>query len=112
MSVEHELELPTEPERAARGRAEEYDRGTQGQREINRIWERTQQTIALLVVVSTLVVAAFKAIFDALSDPSRGIAAGPAFLFLVGASNLVIGFYFGRTNHTRTGGVDVRERER
>ena len=30
-----------------------------------------------------------------------------AFVFLTGVANLVIGFYFGRTNHQRTGGIGV-----
>lgn len=68
-----------------------------GQRHINRIWEYTQALIAILVSTATLYVAANLSLID------RGEMA--AFLLLSNAFFLVIGFYFGRTNHTNTGGV-------
>ncbi len=85
---------------------------TAGQRRINVIWERTQQVIALVLVVITTLIAAIKTIYDMLTDSTHGVGAGPAFLFLSSASNLVIGFYFGRTNHTKTGGVPAMPLDR
>jgi len=78
---------------------EEQDRGTAGQRAINAIWETTQRQVAILVIGMAVVVAAGLAAFGA---PEAQVA---AFAFLYGAANLVIGFYFGRTNHQRVGGV-------
>lgn len=70
---------------------------TLGQRRINFIWEATQSLIAIAVTGATLYVAATLAVHDA------GMTA--AFLLLSNAFFLVIGFYFGRTNHTRVGGI-------
>jgi cobalamin synthase len=61
------------------------------------VWELTQAAIALSVTTGTMYVAARLALLD----PSRTAA----FLLLSNAFFLVIGFYFGRTNHQRTGGV-------
>lgn len=76
---------------------EEQDRKTAGQRQINRVWEYTQSFVAVAVTLSTLYVSSALAIRD------QGETA--AFLLLSNAFFLVIGFYFGRTNHQRTGGV-------
>lgn len=73
-----------------------------GQRQTSNLWERTQQVIALGVVFASLTTAMFLIVFGALQ---RGDAEPVAFVFLASVANLVIGFYFGRTNHTRTGGV-------
>jgi len=70
-----------------------------GQRHINVMWERTQQIIAITVSVVTLAVCAFL------------IGKGPtelsllAFTLLSNVFFLVVGTYFQRTNHTKTGGV-------
>lgn len=72
---------------------------TAGQRQINRIWEITQALIAVSVAGATLYVASTLSIY------SQGDMA--AFLLLSNAFFLVIGFYFGRTNHQRVGGVDI-----
>ncbi len=91
------MDLPDTPRSAETTR--EQDRHTAGQRQINRIWELTQALIAALVTMATLYVASRLALMD------RGETA--AFLLLSNAFFLVIGFYFGRTNHQRVGGVDV-----
>jgi len=72
---------------------------TAGQRRINIIWELTQAIIALAVSLATLYVAGALAL--------REMGQTAAFLLLSNAFFLVIGFYFGRTNHQRTGGVQV-----
>lgn len=91
---------------AAGARTEAEVLRTADQRRISGIWERTQQIIALSVVEITLLVAATKAIEPLFRDDNGTDAttAGVAFVFLASVSNLVIGFYFGRTNHTRVGG--------
>lgn len=82
---------------------EEQDRATASQRVVNLIWETTQMKIALSVIWGSLAVAGSLAIFGKfLGSPDVQLA---AVVFLFGVANLVTGFYFGRTNHARTGGV-------
>jgi len=77
-----------------------------GQRRVNLIWESTQAAIALLVVTITLVVFALSA-----REGVRGVtpqAVSSLNSSLNALSNvlfLVVGFYFGRTNHVKQGGV-------
>lgn len=79
----------------------EQDRTTHGQREINLIWENTQMRVALSVIWASLAVAACLAVFGKwLGSTDLQLA---AVVFLFGVANLVTGFYFGRTNHTRIG---------
>jgi len=73
---------------------------TASQRSVNMLWEHTQQKIALSVCWVGLAVAAYLALQG--QEPDIQVA---ACVFLYGVANLVIGFYFGRTNHQRTGGV-------
>lgn len=77
----------------------EEDRHSAGQRQINRVWEFTQAVIAVSVTASTLFVAGWQVVY--------GSGDMAAFLLLSNAFFLVIGFYFGRTNHQRVGGVDL-----
>lgn len=63
---------------------------------INLIWEYTQAYMAVLVVTTVLVTAAWIAITTS-DDSKRDVAMA----FMIGLTNLVAGFYFGRTNHTR-----------
>jgi len=81
---------------------------TAGQRRVNLIWEFTQAFIAGTVVSTVLIVSAVLVIkVGDNSDNKMG-----AFVFLTGVANLVIGFYFGRTNHQRIGGVGSHEEGR
>lgn len=74
-----------------------------GQREINLIWELTQMKVALSVVWASLAVSISLGIFGKwLGADDIQLA---AIVFLFGVANLVTGFYFGRTNHNRTGGI-------
>ena len=77
-----------------------------GQRQINRVWEYTQATIALAITLVSLSVSAILAITG---EADSQVA---AFVFIYGVANLVIGFYFGRTNHSRVGGVAYDEDHR
>lgn len=72
----------------------------EGQRKINLIWERTQAAIALLLVGGG-VLCGLKICFD--PKPGQEI---PTILSTLGG--MVVGTYFNRTNHTRTGGVGPR----
>lgn len=77
----------------------EQDRKTAGQRNINRIWEVTQASIAIFVTAGTLYAAVFRENID------KG-----QFIFLTNVLFVVIGFYFGRTNHQRFRGNRWRNR--
>ena len=77
----------------------EENRHSLGQRRVNIIWEVTQGIIAMAVTGATLFVASSLAVKD------TGQTA--AFLLLSNAFFLVVGFYFGRTNHQKVGGVDL-----
>lgn len=76
----------------------EEDRHTLTARNINMIWEYTQAVIAASVVFATLVYALLYA------------APEIAVVIFSNAFGLVIGFYFGRTNHARTGGTANSDR--
>ena len=69
----------------------EQDRHSLGQRRVNLVWEGTQAAIAVSVTCATL--------YAALNGIESS-ALGNAFF-------LVVGFYFGRTNHQRVGGVEI-----
>jgi len=77
----------------------EQNRTTAGQRRVNLIWEWTQSAIAVLVTLATLTASIVLTL--------RSDANVAAFVLLSNAFFLVVGFYFGRTNHQRTGGVGV-----
>lgn len=66
---------------------------------INLIWEYTQAYMAILVITTVLISTTFIAI-ETRDDGKRTAA----LLFMTGLANLVAGFYFGRTNHTRPTG--------
>lgn len=78
----------------------ESDRHALGQRRINLIWEITQAAIALSVIWGAM----GAAVWITVKDPANRLM---AFLFLSNIVSIVIGFYFGRTNHQRVGGVDL-----
>jgi len=65
---------------------------------INMIWERTQQFIALVCVLASVFSSIYLIVFGEAPLSERG------FQFLTNVGLLVIGFYFGRTNHTRPTG--------
>lgn len=81
----------------------EEDRVTASQRVVNLIWESTQKQIAQWVIGCALLVAVALAIFGHVLGSNEIQLAAVVFLF--GVANLVTGFYFGRTNHQRTGGI-------
>jgi hypothetical protein len=76
---------------------------SEGRRKINAKWETTQRQLALSVVFSSLLVAVILSIGGLRLGTEQVQLAAMVFIF--GAANLVTGFYFGRTNHQREGGV-------
>lgn len=95
---------PEEQSRAAMVTESEAEKKAQGQRDINLIWERTQMHIALSVVWCSLFVSVALSVFRSMLSVPENVQLA-AIVFLFGVANLVTGFYFGRTNHTKTGGV-------
>ena len=69
----------------------EEDRHTLGQRRVNIIWEATQAFIAVTVTLANVYAALVKIDSQPLNNTFF----------------LVVGFYFGRTNHQRVGGVSL-----
>jgi cobalamin synthase len=74
---------------------------TAGQRRINIVWEVTQAIIALGVIGVTLYVNAVTAIFITKFIEIQS----SALMQLNVMAAIITGFYFGRTNHQRVGGV-------
>lgn len=90
-----QTEDPTKPSTTT----SEEDRHSAGQRQINRVWEFTQALIAISVTVCVL--------YAAVTITLRSDMDKTAFIFLTNVAFTIIGFYFGRTNHQRVGGVDI-----
>ncbi len=72
---------------------EEEDRHTYGQRRINLIWESTQAVMTVLIVIAN-VFAAFMPVVSPAAETT-----------ITNALFVVLGFYYGRTNHQKIGGV-------
>jgi hypothetical protein len=70
----------------------EEDLHSAGQRRVNITWEYTQSFVAIAVVIANII----GALYTGADSP-----------LLANAFFLVIGFYFGRTNHARVGGVQL-----
>lgn len=84
-----------------------------GQREVNLIWERKQASIASWVVGTALVVSSAVAlliIYPNATEKQTAMAI-TAFVLISNLVSLVIGFYFGRTNHTKVGGVGSKDEQ-
>lgn len=92
---------------AAPTSTEEEERVSLGQRDTSMLWETTQAKIAIAVVYMVLGVAALISIIGMLpwAGEKQIALAITAFMLLSSLSTLVIGFYYGRTNHQRVGGV-------
>ena len=83
-----------------------------GQRRVNILWERTQAVIAVSVTGSALIASILLVRWTlVITDPTQQVhplfasMVTGAFVLLSNLANLVIGFYFGRSNHARTGGI-------
>lgn len=87
--------MPTETNSRPVTTTAEQDRSTHARRTIDRLWERTQSIIAVAVTVATLLISGMIVLRD---SPLTSTA----FVLFSNAFFLVIGFYFGRTNHARS----------
>lgn len=89
----------------------EQDTSTRGQRRVNLIWETMQALIAGSVVGCALFVSGRLALMVIIPEATKEQAAtaSTAFMLISNMVSLIIGFYFGRTNHTRSGGVGAGE---
>lgn len=76
----------------------EEDRHSAGQRGINRIWELTQSTIAIAITIATIVICFILVWRGDIRE---------CLILISNAFFLIVGFYFGRTNHTKVGGVQL-----
>jgi hypothetical protein len=92
-----------EEDRSAQAKEAGQELKAAGQRQINLIWELTQMRIAMSVIWTALFAAVILSVGGLyFGNPEVQLA---AIVFLFGVANLVTGFYFGRTNHQRSGGV-------
>lgn len=103
-AILHSGDEPT-PSKVSAQKAEQAETilRTEGQRTVSMLWEVTQQRIALMVVGGGMMLAGGIVIFGHWIGLENDIRIA-AFMFVAGAANLVIGFYYGRTNHQRVGG--------
>lgn len=92
---------------AAKAAAEADILTTEGQRGINRLWERTQAIIAVSVVLVTLVVVAILIVVPVLRG--ENVTDSAALVLLSALATNIITSYFTRTNHSRTGGVGASD---
>jgi len=81
----------------------EQDLRTAGQRSINLLWETTQRNIALFIISITSLIAAFIVVRGMMVESTSDGLVVAAFTLLSSLCSLVVGFYFGRTNHARIG---------
>lgn len=91
--------------------SDEHERMQLGQRRVNLMWEATQTFIALVVTSTGMFTAAWLAIRSGASEVEK-TSAITAFQLISSVMFLVIGFYFGRTNHQKTGGVGEKDQGR
>ena len=100
----HNLRIPRMPELLTTlpsTTTSEQDRVTAGQRRTNILWEATQAVIAICVIGTTLFVDGRVALMAV----ELGATQQGSLMQLNVLAALVTGFYFGRTNHSRIGGV-------
>lgn len=83
------------------------DETKKGQRFVNLIWETMQALIAGSVVTTTLVVSSMIALVILKPEASekQSAMAITAYMLISNLVSLIVGFYFGRTNHQKIGGV-------
>jgi hypothetical protein len=106
MSEEAKTETAATVANTASKVADQLELHTAGQRKTNLIWERTQSIIALAVVMTTcsgIIALSSIRFWHADLSPEAFPSFPPEWWTILG---LVIGFYFGRTNHSRIGDSD------
>lgn len=95
---------------------EEQDKVREGQRTVNLIWERTQRAIAIFsvfsgIAINALVIGLIMALAREMTVNQLAIIS-MCLQFINLTAGIVIGFYFSRTNHTKTGGVAENQQSR
>lgn len=68
------------------------------QRRVNMVWEYTQSLIALMVVATTMIIVVIL-VYRTEYDKALQLLSSMVFL--------ILGFYYGRTNHEKVGGVTL-----
>lgn len=101
--IDPEVNIDVPDKSTQKARELETSLKSEGQRTTSMLWETTQKQIALYTIGLTLFSAVGSALFGEWLKLGNDVRIA-AFVFLYGAANLVIGFYFGRTNHQRVGG--------
>lgn len=88
---------------------EQDDIVTAGQRQINLLWEQTQSRIALMVVSAGVFLNSVLVVLIVFSNREVSITQlsliSISLQFINLTVGIIIGFYFSRTNHTKTGGT-------
>ena len=87
---------------------EQEDMVTAGQRRVNILWEKTQRVIALSVVFATLMVNIFVTI-SVMAGMEIKVPQLVGVANLNSLANLIVGFYFARTNHSNIGGIGKKD---
>lgn len=80
----------------------EEDLHSKSQRKINLIWETTQGVVAVIV---TLTACAISVILIFRNEHSSSLQLISSMVFMI------LGFYYGRSNHTNVGGVKLGTRD-
>jgi len=86
----------------------EQDKHTSSARFNDSIWEFTQSFIALVVVCSVVYANVYLAIIPRMVSTVTEMS-NSALMQLNVLGGIIVGFYFGRTNHARNGGVAPRK---
>lgn len=81
----------------------EQDLKSAAQRGINLTWEDTQKKIALYAVYLTMAISAIVVLAGLSGFVNDSVLIIAAFTFMASTTNLIVGFYFSRTNHARIG---------
>lgn len=115
LDVQKEIASNTDPEKTATEPAvsppmpatttQQEDITTAGQRKVNLIWEYSQATIALLVVMFAMILNGAVVIILIVKDKDLTAAQTIGLQFVNLICGMVISFYFSRTNHAAIGGV-------
>lgn len=92
--------------------ADQHAKTTEGQRNINLIWENTQSRIALLVVIVGVLlnsaVVVLVVFFNREVTVTQLALISICLQFINLTVGIVIGFYFSRTNHQAVGGIGTK----
>lgn len=117
--IDPEVNIAVPDKQAQQARQSEIALKSEGQRATSLVWESTQQKLAFMSVGGFMLAEGFVVAiltfiliqnWNDLSENPTALAVVVAVLSaalgaIASTASLVIGFYFGRTNHQRVGGV-------